>query len=130
MTGHGAKFGRKMEQAIAALVARGSIEDAARLTGVGEKTLRRWMREPEFSKQYLRARREGFHQATARLQHATGYAASVALKLMTDANAPGAVRLRAAEFVFDRAIKGIELEDIEGRLSELEQVTEASRNKQ
>jgi hypothetical protein len=34
-----------MEAAITALLARPSIEDAARVAGVAEKTLRRWMRE-------------------------------------------------------------------------------------
>ena len=55
-----------------------------------------------------------------RMQQATGAAGTVALKLMTDPNVPAAVRLRAAEFVFDRALKGIETEDIEARVSELE----------
>ena len=121
MTGHGAKFGRKMEAAIAALVARPSIEDAARVAGVGEKTLRRWMRDPEFKAKYLQARREGVHQAVGRLQQATGAAGTVMLRMMADPNVPAAVRLRAAECVFDRAIKGIEFEDIEARLAALEE---------
>ena len=61
------------------------------------------------------------------MQQATGAAGAVALKLMTDPNVPAAVRLRAAEFVFDRSIKGIELEDIEARVSELERATEANK---
>ena len=128
MTGHGAKFGRKMEAAISALLTRPSIEDAARVAGVAEKTLRRWMREPRFIAQYLRARREGVNQAIARMQQATGAAGTVALKLMTDPNVPAAVRLRAAEFVFDRAIRGVELDDIEARLAELERAAEASKS--
>src|ERR1035438_9421111 len=108
MTGHGAKFGRKMEQAIAALLTRPSIEDAARLAGVGEKTLRRWLREPQFEVRYLRARREVVSQTIARMQQATGAAGVTILKLMTDPNVPAAVRLRAAECVFDLAVKGIE----------------------
>ena len=127
MTGHGAKFGRKQEEAIAALLSQRSIEDAARVVGVAEKTLRRWMREPKFSAHYLQARREGVSQAVARLQQATGAATAVALKLMTDPNVPAAVRLRAAEFVFDRSSKGIEFEDIEARVAELERATEANK---
>jgi transposase-like protein len=127
MTGHGAKFGRKQEEAIAALLSQRSIEDAARVVGVTEKTLRRWMQEPQFNVQYFRARREGVSQAIARMQQATGAAGAVALKLMTDPNVPAAIRLRAAEFVFDRSIKGIELEDIEARVSELERATEANK---
>jgi hypothetical protein len=64
------------------------------------------------------------------MQQATGAAGTVALKLMTDPNVPAAVRLRAAEFVFDRAVKGIELEDIETRLTELERAAEATKSDQ
>jgi hypothetical protein len=42
---------------------------------------------------------------------------------MTDPNVPAAVRLRAAECVFDRAFKGVELEDIEVRVAALEATT-------
>jgi hypothetical protein len=64
------------------------------------------------------------------MQQATGAAGTVVLKLMTDPNVPAAVRLRAAECVFDRAIKGIELEDIEARVAELERATEANKGGQ
>lgn len=63
-----AKYPRKMEEAIADLLSRPSIEDAARVIGVQPKTLRRWMREPEFQAAYLLARREAVSQAQARLQ--------------------------------------------------------------
>ena len=70
---------------------------------------------PEFVKEYRNARREAVQLAVAGMQRATGAAGTVVLKLMTDPNVPAAVKLRAAECVFDRAMKGIELEDIEAR---------------
>src|SRR5258706_8488185 len=88
--------------------------------GVEPKTLRRWMRVPEFQAAYLQARREAVTQALARMQQGSGAAASVMFKLMVDASAPPAVPLRAARCVFDRAIRGVELEDIEARLAALE----------
>ncbi|HEV2174915.1 MAG TPA: hypothetical protein VGR71_15185, partial [Nitrospira sp.] len=130
MAGHGAKLGRKQEDAIAALLSQRSIDEASRVCGVGARTLIRWLKLPEFSHEYRKARREVVQQAVARMQQATGAAGTVALKLMTDPNIPAAVRLRAAEFVFDHAIKGIELEDIEARLTELERATDASKNDQ
>jgi transposase-like protein len=130
MKGHGAKFGRKKEEAIVALLSSRSVEEAAQKIGVNPNTLLRWLKEPEFNVAYLAARRTGVHQAVARMQQATGAAGAVVLRLMTDANVPAAVRLRAAECVFDRAIKGIELEDIEARLSELERTAEASKKNQ
>ena len=126
MVGHGAKFTRKKEEAIASLLIQRNVEEAARAVGIGTQTLLRWLKIPEFNNEYRKARRESVHQSVARMQQATGAATSVMLKLMTDPNVP-AVKLRAAECVFDRAIKGIELEDIEARLSELERATEESR---
>ena len=127
MRGHGAKFARKKEEAIAALLTQRTTEDAARASGIAPATLLRWMKEPEFVKEYRQARREAVHQSIARLQQATGAASTIVLKIMTGPNVPAAVKLRAAECVFDRSIKGIELEDIEARLSELEWATEESK---
>lgn len=129
MTGHGAKFGRKMEPAITALLTRPSIEDAARVAGLGEKTLRRWLQEPVFRAAYRKARRDAVGQTTARLQQATGAAGAIVLKLMTDVSVPASVRLRAAECVLDRAIKSVEMDDMEDRIAELERAAEESKRR-
>jgi hypothetical protein len=98
MAGHGEKLGRKQEEAIAALLSQRNIEEAARAAGVGTRTLIRWLKLPEFGKEYRKARHEAVHQSVARLQQATGAAATIVLKLMTDPNVPAAVKLRAAYF--------------------------------
>lgn len=128
MVGHGTKFGRKKEEAIAALLSQRSIEDAARVAKIGTNTLLRWLQVPEFHAAYLKARREAVGQSIARMQQATGAATITVLKLMTDPNIPAAVRLRAAECIFAHAIKGIELEDIETRLAELERAAKSSES--
>jgi uncharacterized protein with ATP-grasp and redox domains len=132
MKGHGTKFGRKKEEAVAALLSHRSVEEAARSINLNPNTLLRWLDIPEFRDAYRKARREAVQQAVARLQQATGIASLTMLKLMTDSNVPGAVRLRAAAYVFDYAIKGIEVDDIEARLAELERSadqTKAGRRK-
>jgi hypothetical protein len=121
------KLGRKQEEAIAALLSQRNIEEAARAAGVGTRTLIRWLKLPEFGREYRKARREAVHQSVARLQQATGAAATIVLKLMTDPNVPAAVKLRAAECVFDRAFKGVELEDIEVRVAALEGAAQANQ---
>ncbi len=83
------------------------------------------MKIREFQSDYRTARREAVRQATARLQQATGAAASTVMKLMVDVNTPAVVRLRAAECIFANANKAIELEDIEARVAELERAAEA-----
>jgi hypothetical protein len=127
MTGHGAKFGRKKEEAIVALLTQPTIEQAARVIGIAPKTLIRWLQMPEFKSAYHQARRDAFGQATARLQQASGAAVSTILKIMVDKDAPVASRLRAAESVVDHAAKAIEIEEIEARVTELERATEASK---
>jgi hypothetical protein len=121
MAPRGSILGRKQEAAIAALLTQRNVEEAARAAGSGTRTLLRWLKLPEFEAAYLKARREAVSQAIARLQQATGAAGATMLKLMTDPNVPAAVRLRAAESVFGLAVKGIEIEEIEMRLSVLEQ---------
>jgi hypothetical protein len=126
MTGHGAKFNRKKEEAIVALLSHRTVEEAANAIGIAPRTLLRWLQISEFRKEYLKARREVVCQGIARLQQATGAAGVTILKLMTDPNVPAAVRLRAAEAVFSLALKGVEVEDIDVRVTELEQAAEAA----
>ena len=128
MVGHGQKLGRKQEAAIAALLSQRTVEDAARVAGVGARTLFRWMESPEFREAYLQARRQAFGQSSARLQQATGAAVSVILTLMLDGNAPAASRIRAAHAVLDLAAKALEIEDIEVRLRLLEEAQSADKS--
>ena len=120
MKGHGTKFGRLKEDAIAALLVQRNVEDAARAVGVSTNTLLRWLRLPEFDDAYRKARRETFAQSVARLQQASGAAVSTLLKVMLDPHTPPATKVRAADSVLDHAAKAIELEDTEVRIAELE----------
>ena len=67
MRGHGAKFGRKKEEVIAALLTQRNIEEAAKAIGVSTKTLLRWTKDPEFDAAYRQALRTAYGQAVARL---------------------------------------------------------------
>jgi len=120
MVGHGSKFGRKKEEAIAALLTQRNIEEAAKSIGVGANTLLRWMKDPEFTRAYREARRQAFGQSLARLPQATSAAAATLMKIMVDQNAPASTRVRAADSIFNHAAKAIEIEDIDARVTELE----------
>ena len=122
MKGHGSKFDRKQEEAIAALLTQPNIEEAARVTGIGSTTLVRWLQMPEFQAAYREARRAAFSQSIARLQQASSAAVSVLVKIMVDPDAPTSSRVRAADVVLERASKAIELEDLDQRIAELEAV--------
>ena len=78
MTGHGSKFGRKKEEAIA----------------ITASTLLRWMQIPKFQTAYREARRAAFGQSIARLQQASTAAVSTLLKIMVRSECAG-LRSRA-----------------------------------
>jgi hypothetical protein len=120
MTGHGSKFPRKMEQAVAALLTARNHEEAAKSVGISLKTLQRWQKEPEFEKAFRDARMAAFRLTMARLQQASVPAVTTLLKLLVDSGAPASLKARCAYYILDQMRKGIETEEIEARLAELE----------
>jgi len=124
MEGHGTKFGRKKEAAVAALLIQRNIEEAARAAGIGKQTLLRWLKLPEFQAAYREARRAAVSQSNARLQQASSAAVSTLLKIMVDPSAPASARVRAADRILERGKQGLETEDLEVRLAALEQAAE------
>jgi hypothetical protein len=132
MTGHQSKFGRKMEQAVAALLTARNIEEAAQSVGISARTLMRWQKLPEFDKALREARMTAFRQSMARLQQASVPAVTTLLKLMVDAGSPATVKARCAYYILDQTRRGIELEEMEERVAELERIagdsTEGARH--
>ncbi len=130
MSGHGAKFGRKKEAAITALLTQRTTEDAARSVGIGPATLRRWQKDPEFDAAYREAVRLSYKQSLGRMHQASTAAVSTLLKVMVDPATPAATKVRAADSVLNHTAKAIELDDIDARVAALERATEeANRNK-
>lgn len=127
MKGHGAKFGRKKEEAIVALLTQRNIDEAAKSIKVAPNTLLNWMKLPEFQKAYREARRTAFGQSIARMQQLSNAAVSVVGKMMLDQNAPASIRLRAADLVLSHSAKAIEIEDIEARVADLERSAESAK---
>jgi hypothetical protein len=124
--GHGTKFARKKEEAVAALISHRTLEEAARAVGISPNTLLRWQQDPEFDAAFRKARRAAYGQTTARLHQASSAAVSAVLKIMVDPGAPASTRLRAADIVLLQTAKAIEIEDMEMRLSRLEKLQQES----
>ena len=128
MVGHGTKFGRKKEEAVAALLVERNIEEAARSAGIGTTTLVRWMKLPEFKKAFREARRLAFGQEISRLQYASGPAVTTLQRLAVDSNVPPAVRARAAFYILTLSKQSIEIDDIDERVAELERAAEDAKS--
>lgn len=127
MRGHGTKFTRKMEEAVAALLTHRNHEEAARAVGIGTATLLRWQKVPEFDTAYRAAKRASYRQSVARMHHMTSAAVSTLGKIMVDTAVPPATRVRAADSILDHTAKAIEIEDIDARVAELEKAAEEAK---
>jgi transposase-like protein len=124
MVGHGTKYSRKKDAAIAALLTQRNIEEAARVAGIGTQTLYRWMKDPGFDAAYRAAKHAAYGQATARLHQGSSAAAATMLKIMLDSTAPAASRLKAADCVLNHVRSAIEMEQIIARIAALEEAAE------
>lgn len=120
--GHGQKFDRLKDAALAALLSEPTVTAAAQKIGVDLNTLTRWMQEPEFSSLYRAARRQVVEAAVSNLQQATSEAVD-ALRRNLTCGTPAA-EIAAAKAVIDFAVKGVELTDLAERVEQLEQAAE------
>ena len=118
---------RQREQLILALLQQPGLEKAAAAVGISTVTAWRITKTQEFKEEYRQARREAFIQSLGRLQQAAGAATSTLMKIMVDPNAPAGSRVRAADRVLEHAQSALELEDIQVRLSRLEQMEKDSK---
>lgn len=112
----------KQLAAIAALLSPQyrSIEAVAVAVGIGERTLFRWLDDPQFAAALERAQRETIGAAVRQLTALAGYGVTTIAKIMADTDAPAGVRLRAAIAVLDAMLKLREHADFEERLVRLE----------
>ena len=120
MPGHGEKMSRKQEGAIAALLTAPSVAAAAEVAGIGVQTLIRWMRDADFARAHLAARREAVSQASARLARACGDAVEALQATAADAATAPGTRVNAARAILEYAYRAVEVDDLAPRLAELE----------
>ena len=121
MKGHGEKLSRKQEALISALLTTPTLTDAAQTAGIGEVTAWRWLKDPTFQAAYRDARRAVVQQAITQVQQATGEAVETLRTVMQDPEAPASAKVSAAKNILDMAVKAVELEDLEARITALEQ---------
>ena len=102
------------------MLAHPTIADAARSIGVGESTLRRWLREPAFCEAYRVARRQAVEVAIGTLQQAAAEGVTTLRRNMSETTPP-AVQVRAAVAILEHAARGVELLDLAERVAALEE---------
>lgn len=111
----------KQAKAIAALIEEPTVAKAALAAEVSQATLFRWLQQPAFQRAYMQARWKTVQQSIARVQGFTSEAASVLRNIMNDPALPAYARVAAANSIFNNGLRGVELEDHDERLAQIQQ---------
>ena len=118
--GHGEKKSRKSGELIVALLTQPTIEAAARIAGISNASAWRWMQDPVFAESYREAKREAMRHTSARLQAATCEAVDC-LRAVQNSGESESARVGAARTILEMALRAADLEDVQRRLSAIEE---------
>jgi hypothetical protein len=111
---------RKYEQAIQALLTTATIGESAAQCGISERTLLRWLAEPEFSEAYQKAKSDLLAAATGKLRFESVKAVDVLATVAGNAEAPASARAGAARAIIQLALDANTAENLEARIAILE----------
>ena len=103
-----------------------SIAQAARDTGVSERTLYRWLDDTEFQEQLSRFHQAAYELARKQLQALMPHALSIIAREATENPAPS-IRIRAARYTMDYAVKFCGLDQLADDLSDLRTLIRGSK---
>ena len=103
------KLTRKQEEALLALLEKGTVRGASEKCRISETTIWRWLREsPEFRKRYQSAREQLVDTTIARLQSASDSAVSTLVSIAEDSTAAPTARIAAARAILNGVFRGQE----------------------
>lgn len=112
------RLSRLQTRAIAALLACRTVTEAAKVAGVGESTLRRWLAADPFASAYRAAARDAAREATTALLAAQREAVQVLRSCLREGSP--ATRVRAARALLELGVR-VAADDMDERLSQLEE---------
>jgi hypothetical protein len=111
----------RQHRAIAALLVEDTREAAARVSGVGERTLRRWETLPAFAAEVRRQRTRLFTAATTRLVRSMDTAIGVLNNIASGRSRASSARVQAARAILTLATSLFEKDELEPRLAKVEE---------
>jgi hypothetical protein len=110
------------QKALSALLKSSSVAEAAEISELSEKTLRRFLQDEEFRTEYQTLRRELVTGAINQMQNLATEAVERLKDLQYSENPT--VALRASQIIYENSVKGLETIDILTRLEALEKKNE------
>lgn len=115
------KVNPKQERFAVALMSTSTIIEAYTMAKITNSTAHKYLNDPDFSAYYMQLRREAMAQATNKLQQSAILAIETLKNVMEDAeNSTSSARVQAARVVLENAYRGLEIDDIQHRIEQLE----------
>lgn len=100
-----------------------TVTATAQATGISEDTIYKYLREPEFVKEYDELRKKMLEDSCHKLQAKMGRATDELIKIIEGKETSPQIRLNAIDMLFRHAYKQTELIDIITRLDTLEELS-------
>lgn len=122
------ELSRKQATAICALVALATHHDAAKLAGVADRTLARWMHDSHFVGALRTAKTEAFNDAILELQ--AGALKAVRRLVLNLESQNDFASNAAAIAILSNGLKGREQSEIMKRIDDLQEMLESLERKQ
>lgn len=110
----------RKEKALQALLVCRTRAEAAKAAGIGESTLREYMRDPAFFAAYQKAMTGLVKEAAAQAKQSLSPALSTLREITEDVEQGATARIQAARSLLEYGVKLIETADILERLDRLE----------
>lgn len=115
------KINAKQERFAVALMSTSTITEAYTMAKITNSTAHKYLNDPGFKEYYMQLRREAMQQATNKLQQSAILAVETLENVMTDIeNSTSSARVQAARAVLENAYRGLEVDDIQQRIEQLE----------
>ena len=118
----------KQTKALLALLMCPTQAAAAQTAGIGLTTLKRYLNDEEFQREYQKALSGLISEAAAQAKQSLSPALSTLKEVMTDTEQNGQIRVSAARSLLEFGMKLTEQADILARLQELETAIEGGHD--
>lgn len=115
----------RQQSALPIIAAAPSLSRAAGAAGVGEGTLRRWLREPLFADRLATFRQQSAIIAREELNAIARHGMSVLAEAMADPNP--AIRIRAARYALSYTVQFVEIQNMSATLDQVKQLLSQSK---
>ena len=109
----------RQQAALPTIALARSLAQAARDTGVAERTLRRWLEDPSFRQELDRLRQESYDLARQQAQAAMPMCLSILADAALESPDP-ALRVRAARYLLSYGMKFVEADNLRECLNAVE----------